>query len=73
MQKVIDVPGSFADQQLLRLPQVLALVGISRSSLYALIQRGAWPAPSKIAGGRASAWRAGDVRAALAAIASQPE
>ena len=42
-------------EKLLRLPQVLNTVGISRSALYQLIARGDFPKPIKI-GKRASVW-----------------
>ncbi len=45
---------------LLRLPEVLALVGVSRSTLYAMVQRGEFPPPVRI-GVRAVAWRAHEV------------
>ena len=42
-------------EKLLRLPQVLNTVGISKSTLYQLVARGDFPKPIKI-GQRASAW-----------------
>jgi prophage regulatory protein len=48
---------------LLRLPSVVAATGYSRSSIYALVKRDAFPAPVKLAGGGAVAWRSNDVRA----------
>jgi prophage regulatory protein len=47
-------------QSLLRLPAVLARVGYSRSTLYGLIARGAFPAPIRL-GARASAWPSDEV------------
>ena len=46
--------------KLLRLPDVIAATGLSRSSLYSRIQTGSFPAPVKI-GLRASAWPANEV------------
>lgn len=46
--------------QLLRLPGVVERTGYSRSQIYALIQRNAFPAPIKL-GARASAWIADEV------------
>ena len=43
------------NESLLRLPQVLALTGWSRSSLYAAIKRGEFPKQIAI-GARAVAW-----------------
>jgi prophage regulatory protein len=41
--------------RLLRLPDVLGRVGISRSAVYELVQRGAFPQPVKL-GTRCTAW-----------------
>lgn len=41
--------------QLLRLPSVLACTGLSRSTVYALMERGEFPRPIKITG-KAVAW-----------------
>lgn len=48
------------DYQLLRLREVLELVGISRSKLYAMVAAGEFPGPVLV-GRRAVAWRARDV------------
>ncbi|MCB1686880.1 MAG: AlpA family phage regulatory protein [Halioglobus sp.] len=45
-----------SSNKLIRLPQVQEIVPYSRSTIYALIARGEFPAPVKLAGGRASAW-----------------
>lgn len=45
---------------LLRLPEVKAHTGLSRSSLYRRIAEGTFPAPVKI-GARASAWSSAEV------------
>ena len=49
------IPPPSAHPALLRLPQVKASTGLSRSELYRRIAIGAFPAPVKI-GERASAW-----------------
>lgn len=54
--------------RLLRLPQVLALVGLSRSPLYRDIAAGTFPAPVSI-GARAVAWHEREV---LEWIATRP-
>ncbi len=46
--------------RLLRLPEVLRMTGLSRSTLYRLIGEGRFPAPVRI-GPRAVAWRERDV------------
>ena len=45
---------------ILRLPQVKVRVGLSRSTIYASIQTGTFPAPVKL-GARAVGWVAGDI------------
>ena len=44
----------------IRLPVVLSLLSISKSALYAGIQRGDYPAPVKLSA-RTSAWRVEDI------------
>lgn len=53
------IPGE-QSERLLRLPDVLLLTGLSRSTLYSMIKRGSFPAPIKI-GERSSAWRHGQI------------
>jgi len=48
----------------LRLPQVLAIFPVSRSSFYAGIKKGRYPAPVKL-GERTSAWRVEDIAALI--------
>ena len=48
--------------RLMREPEVLRLTGLSRSSLWAMVSRGLFPAPVRI-GLRAVAWRAWEVYA----------
>ncbi|MBO9437470.1 AlpA family phage regulatory protein [Sulfitobacter sp. KE29] len=49
----------------LRLPEVRARVGLSKSSIYAFIATGQFPKPIRI-GARAVAWRLADIEAWLA-------
>ncbi len=42
--------------KLLRLTELLAIVGIGKTALYQRIKNGTFPAPIKIGGGRASGW-----------------
>jgi prophage regulatory protein len=53
------------NEQFLKLPQVMALTALSRSSIYAYIQKKAFPAPVRISapGGRAVAWTASSIAA----------
>ena len=52
-------------EAVLRLPDVLALVGLSRASVYAKVAEHRFPAPIKLTQ-HASGWRMGDIRAWLA-------
>jgi len=54
----------------LRLPQVLALFPVSRSSFYAGIREQIYPAPVKL-GKRTAAWRVEDIAALIERIATQ--
>jgi prophage regulatory protein len=49
----------------LRLPAVKELTGLSRSSIYRLVQLGRFPAPVKLSE-RASAWRESEINQWLA-------
>lgn len=51
-------------QKIYRRPDVESLVGLSRSTLYAMIAEGSFPKPIKL-GKRAVGWREGDVLAWL--------
>lgn len=56
-----------------RLPQIMALLPVSRSTFLAWVQNGKFPKPHKI-GPRASAWRVEDVRALLACpVVTEPD
>lgn len=51
---------------LLRLPTVQALVGLSKTTIYALAAKGEFPQPIR-RGNRCTRWRSGDVTAWLQA------
>lgn len=51
-------------QRILRLPAVIEYTGLSRSSIYRLIDKGAFPAPILI-GEKATAWLEDDLKAWL--------
>jgi prophage regulatory protein len=48
------------DQRLLRRPEVERLVGLSRSTIYAMMRRGEFPLPVRLSA-RAVAWRRSDL------------
>jgi len=56
---------------IIRLPDVLKLVGLCRASIYAQIAQRRFPGPIKLTT-RASGWRVGDIRAWLANPAGWP-
>jgi len=57
---------------LLRLPQVLALIPVSRSSWWAGCKSGRYPKPIKIAP-RTTVWRASDINALLKEFACKTD
>ncbi|MFL9913939.1 AlpA family phage regulatory protein [Paraburkholderia fungorum] len=56
---------------LLRLPDVLALVPVSRATWYAGIKAGRYPQPVSL-GPRCSAWRASDIQRLVSQGVSAP-
>ena len=50
-----------SQHQLLRLPQVIALTGLSRSTIYLYIRQEKFPEPIKL-GERAVAWREDEIK-----------
>jgi prophage regulatory protein len=54
------VVAALDDRRLIRLKEVLAICGISRSTVYAAIKKGQFPAPIKV-GERSTAWIKGEV------------
>ena len=57
---------------LLRLPQVLALIPVSRSAWWAGCKSGRYPKPVKL-GPSTTAWRAADIAALLEKLTAEPE
>lgn len=55
------------DDALLRLPDVLAVVGVGRSTWFAGVKEGRYPAPVRIST-RLTAWRVRDIRALLRSL-----
>jgi prophage regulatory protein len=49
------------NEQFLRLPDVERKVGLRKAAIYARIKEGAFPAPVKLFGGPAVAWRLTDL------------
>jgi predicted DNA-binding transcriptional regulator AlpA len=61
--------ATLTENSFLRLPQVLALIPVSRSAWWAGCKSGRFPKPVKI-GPRTSAWRGSDILAVLEKITS---
>jgi predicted DNA-binding transcriptional regulator AlpA len=64
--------NNISENSLLRLPQVLALIPVSRSTWWAGCRTGRFPKPVKL-GPRISAWRAGEIAAVLENFSKQGE
>lgn len=60
------------DNALLRLPQVLTLIPISRSAWWAGCKSGRYPKPVKL-GPRTTAWRAADIAALLEQLSGKQD
>jgi predicted DNA-binding transcriptional regulator AlpA/rubredoxin len=69
MTEFRPIGGARRDDELITMPEVLALVGVSRSTLYTLIKSGQFPARIKRRRGPAgkTLWRRRDVEAWIAA------
>ena len=63
---------NISSNALLRLPQVLALIPVSRSAWWAGCKSGRYPKPVKL-GPRTPAWRAADIAALLEKLTAEPE
>lgn len=60
-----------SDLVLLRLPQVLELIPVSRSTWWAGVKSGRFPPALKL-GPRTTAWRAADIRALVERLSAEP-
>ena len=61
---------NISSNALLRLPQVLALIPVSRSAWWAGCKSGRYPKPVKL-GPRTTAWRAADIAALLEKLTAE--
>jgi len=61
---------SIPDNALLRLPQVLTLIPVSRSAWWAGCKSGRYPKPVKL-GPRTTAWKASEIHALLEKLSSE--
>lgn len=54
-----------------RLPQVLSHIPVSRSTWWAGVKSGKFPAPVKSLGANITAWRAEDIHALIASLSNE--
>jgi predicted DNA-binding transcriptional regulator AlpA len=66
------VPEILSAASLLRLPQVLSVIPVSRSTWWNRLRSGDFPQPVKL-GPRTTAWRASDIADLLARLSDQNE
>ena len=64
------IPKGLPDNSFLRLPQVLSLIPVGKSTWWAGCKDGRFPKPVKL-GQRTTAWRAGDIFALLEQFAQE--
>ena len=53
----------------LRLPQILAIIPVSKSTWWAGVRTGRYPQPTRALGERITAWRVEDIRALIESAA----
>lgn len=70
-QESITIPCSGTTLQIIRLPQLKALTGLSKTTLYDLIKKGEIPKPIKL-GARAVGWLQSDIEAFIASRIGYP-
>lgn len=58
-----------SSNRVIRLPEVMKLTGLGKTSIYRLLAEKRFPAQKKIPGVRAATWSAAEVEAYLAKIA----
>ena len=62
-------PSPLPEIGFLRLPAVLELIPVSRSTWWSGVQSGRYPQPSRALGARITAWRVEDIRSLIEAAA----
>jgi prophage regulatory protein len=62
-----QLPSSGASERLLRLPELIRTIGVSRATIYRYIDNGRLPPPVKLST-RCVAWRASEITAWMAAL-----
>jgi prophage regulatory protein len=59
--------GQYAGERILRLPELVRMIGVSRATIYRYINSGRLPPPVKLST-RSIAWRASEITAWMAAL-----
>lgn len=72
MQNVNSSPG-IPQTGFVRLPTILAHIPVSRSTWWAGVKSGKYPASVKSLGVNITVWRAEDIHALIARLAQQPD
>lgn len=65
-----EVPPVLPPEGFVRIPVVIAVLGIGKTSFLTGVREGKYPKPVKL-GPRTSAWRVEDIRAVIAGFADQ--
>jgi predicted DNA-binding transcriptional regulator AlpA len=78
MQKLLPKPvaahavtSTLPQTGFVRLPQILAHIPVGRSTWWANVKSGKFPAPVKSLGVNITAWRAEDIHALIAALSNE--
>ena len=58
-------------QRILRLPEVITITGLARSTIYAEIAKGNFPKQFKLTGGRSVGWLEGSIEEWLASLSQK--
>jgi predicted DNA-binding transcriptional regulator AlpA len=65
------VATSLPQTGFVRLPQILAHIPVGRSTWWANVKSGKFPAPVKSLGANITAWRAEDIHALIASLSNE--
>ena len=68
MSRIKTLPSPLPQEGFVRLPQVLHVLGIGKTSFWDGVKSGRFPAPVKL-GPRTTAWKVEDIRALITRIA----
>lgn len=72
MQKSKDLNLELPKEGFVRLPQILAVIPISKSQFWLGVKNGRFPRPIKL-GAKTTAWRVEDIRALIVRLSQEAE